>query len=816
MKQLKLLPLLFLLGLCFCLLTGCGKTEEGETPVVSGSADVSGSGTAAGSVAAPGTEESDFVYSASFREIAIEEDSYPSFLGYTADGVYLGVYELIEKGEIPEGVVPEYEGQFDTYGQRLYFLTLQGERKALDYVPAGGEEDSEGRKDYSAGSSVLVIFPVGEGQLIALEDVYASWWDGPEGMDETDPDYWDYSHYEDSYRLLRLDGEGKLLSAVPLDWNSAEHQDEWLNFSEAVLDEKERVCVCGQMAVYIFNADGALESTLELEDWPYGLLKLRDGQVGLVTSGMRGQALAVLDTDKGSITGTAKLGLWPDRCFSGSGDYDFYFISGTKLYGYSLAENSEYELVNLLDCDLSAGEIRWLQAQADGGFLCYCGDNEKLSQAELRLTPRSSVTEKQVLTLGTLGGSNIEEAVIRFNRRHSDVRIEVIDYSATFSEGESDMDGLIRLSTEIMTGGMPDLLVLSGLPYEQLAAKGLLEDLYPWIDADPELDRSDFMPNVLRAMEEGGKLCEICCGFEISTLIGASSVVGDEPGWSFAQVDQALARMPEGCSLLGPYCSRDQIFELCVYADLDGYIDWENLSCDFENGDFCQLLAFCARFPAEPDYYADYDSEFALVASGQQMLMQQYIFGLEELGYVDQYFGGRTTFIGFPVRSGSGSVLVLNDAVGMSARCGNKQAAWDFLREFLLPDYQREQHNLPVRQDVLQEQLEDAMRIDYLTNEDGQYLLDENGDRIPVVRGGMSVADDSGGLFSYEYYGLSEEQAQRFLHLLELTDRAPSAYSKVFSLIRNEAQVYFAGQRSAEETARIIQSKVTLYLSEQN
>ena len=107
------------------------------------------------------------------------------------------------------------------------------------------------------------------------------------------------------------------------------------------------------------------------------------------------------------------------------------------------------------------------------------------------------------------------------------------------------------------------------------------------------------------------------------------------------------------------------------------------------------------------------------------------------------------------------------------------------------------------------------MRIDYLTNEDGQYLLDENGDRIPMGRGGMAIADGD-GMFSYEFYGLTEEQAQRFLHLLELTDRAPSAYSKVFSLIRNEAQVYFAGQRSAEETARIIQSKVSLYLSEQN
>ena len=43
------------------------------------------------------------------------------------------------------------------------------------------------------------------------------------------------------------------------------------------------------------------------------------------------------------------------------------------------------------------------------------------------------------------------------------------------------------------------------------------------------------------------------------------------------------------------------------------------------------------------------------------------------------------------------------------------------------------------------------MRIDYMQDENGQYLLDENGERIPISRGGMGMADESGGSISFEY-----------------------------------------------------------------
>ena len=164
MKKLKLLPLLFLLSLCACLLIGCGAGEEQET-----------------------ANESELVYTAAFQEIKAEEqeDLWP--LCFTEDGFYVTRSDIVEKGEVPEGVTPEFEGQYDTFAQRLYFVGLDGAMQPLDFTVSQPAADGEERKDYSAGSYLQGLYPAVDGSLTALETVYESWYEGPEGLDQSDP-----------------------------------------------------------------------------------------------------------------------------------------------------------------------------------------------------------------------------------------------------------------------------------------------------------------------------------------------------------------------------------------------------------------------------------------------------------------------------------------------------------------------------------------------------------------------------------------------------------------------------------------------------
>ena len=65
----------------------------------------------------------------------------------TADGMYATSNEKIGEN-IPEGVTPEYEGQYDVYATFLYRIDNNGNLTKLDkYESMPGETDDQNRKE---------------------------------------------------------------------------------------------------------------------------------------------------------------------------------------------------------------------------------------------------------------------------------------------------------------------------------------------------------------------------------------------------------------------------------------------------------------------------------------------------------------------------------------------------------------------------------------------------------------------------------------------------------------------------------------------
>ena len=116
--------------------------------------------------------------------------------------------------------------------------------------------------------------------------------------------------------------------------------------------------------------------------------------------------------------------------------------------------------------------------------------------------------DKEVLVFAQLSGSNADRSVRRdvidrFNRSHDDVQIVVKDYSYS----ETDDQGPDRLLVEMAAGQVPDIIDLGGpLPFHQMVKKGYLEDLWPYIENDPELGREGVLENPLKLSEVDGGL----------------------------------------------------------------------------------------------------------------------------------------------------------------------------------------------------------------------------------------------------------------------------------------------------------------------
>ncbi len=107
----------------------------------------------------------------------------------------------------------------------------------------------------------------------------------------------------------------------------------------------------------------------------------------------------------------------------------------------------------------------------------------------------------------------------QYTQLSPDHRVECLDYGA-------DEEGLARLLRDISTGEGIDLIVADG--YSIDTAVGFT-DLYPFLDADPELSRESFVPGLLPGIERNGRLSEIWSGFSIYTF-ASDGALRDKPG----------------------------------------------------------------------------------------------------------------------------------------------------------------------------------------------------------------------------------------------------------------------------------------------
>ena len=278
--------------------------------------------------------------------------------------------------------------------------------------------------------------------------------------------------------------------------------------------------------------------------------------------------------------------------------------------------------------------------------------------------------------------------VIRFNRTNPDYRIEVTDYSEYDdydSEDEADWNaGVNRLQTEIIAGNAPDLIDISLLSADRFGSSGLLTDLYPLIDADPELNRSDLNEHVLKAFEEDGKLYQTVSNFYILTTAGLSARVGDQMGWTMEDLQKAMqalrAENPES-TVFDRFITADDVLTFLLYLELEDYVDWTTGECFFDSDSFIRLLEFVGSFPesfdweAENPTLADMDSD-ARILEGIQLLKQCNFNRFEDAQTNTVGLGdAKCSFVGYPTENGYGSMFAqIGDSFAITSNCKDPEA----------------------------------------------------------------------------------------------------------------------------------------------
>lgn len=810
----RILSVCLVLVLLFGVLAGCSKSEPQSADDTKKTEQN----------AAEDKTSTQFAYQAQYFDLP-EDVQWIGTSCVSGDTLYFSA-------SIPDGGQETYtdengeEISYDTYSEVIFRFDLDtGECVQLDnYVAEPVTEDPDApdgvtmnpdgsMQVFNSSTNIQTMAPGADGTLWLYRQTSRYTDDGTEG--------------DSISELIQLDAHGTLLRTItPVSDEETDSTESWrYSYIDTILsDDKGYVYTYDYQTVNVYGPDGSFVFSKSADEFSGQLCQLSAGEVGALTTYNDGKmAFKQLDPEtknwgKETPVSSRAWSLQP-----GNDVYRYFFIDGGNIFGERKDTGEVEKVVDWLACDVDSNTIRYnrLDFLTDGRIATvtlghsYDGTRERQRILVLNRMDAADVQQKTELTLACFSlDYNLRSQIVKFNQTSTDCRIVVRDY-AEYADGEDYYAGLTVFNTEVLAGKIPDLIVGNMmLPIRQYAARGMLENLWPYLDADPGYSRDKLMTRPVEAAQVDGKLYQLPINFGITTAVGLGRIVGDYTTWTLADVKNALSKLPEGAMVFNQYYTQSEMLMYCVAMNAKDFMDWQNGTCNFDSDEFRALLEFVKPLPAEFSWQSDgeYESDFTRMKSGKQLLYPMNLNDFDNIYYTFAALDHDIRFVGFPREDGSsGSAFTASVTLCITTACKDKAGAWAFIRSTLSEEYQKNLWNFPILRSAFDAMAGKAMTQEYQTDANGSQVLDENGDPIPISSGGMSYGDEP----MIELYAVTQEQYDTVMELIESTTNFLDYDQSVLSIITEEAAGYLAGDRSVEEASRLIQSRVNLYIQEQ-
>ena len=577
------------------------------------------------------------------------------------------------------------------------------------------------------------------------------------------------------YAILRYDEEGSQVDSMPVSLPSAG----W-NINDIIVTEDGTVVINSAYAVSIIRWQEGVAASLETDYWAYPSMTLTDNGVLLASY----SGIYQLDTGTGEAVPTEMT--YPDddrsylyscECQGLDGEY-LTLVTGEGFYEYNGGKD-EWDLLlpyGKYDCGAACrlGEDDFLMCLEDTEALVLAGAERVPYEEDTR-----SVVKVAVLTPNVNQVSNIFDGYE--DDPLYDYQVTTYDCNASDNPAYGDIttesvaQAVNRLRVEIIAGNTPDLLVCSGNYFN--TDSHMFEDLYPYIDADEELNRDSFLPNLLDALSCNGELHQLWTNAQVWTLFARAADVGDGSGFTVSDYTRMVEENPAYGGVFDPAVTRTQLLYRVAAIGPRLFVDRENAEARFDDPAFAELLGWCMDMPEDEGGNAAWGLSGTLLMSYQldMMLPSSSDFMLTTWGVGPD----ELVPVGYP--DGGEGYSWYKSSLSMSIPAGgqNKEGAWAFIRDQISMDRQlaraRGDGNLPVLYEALQREMEGRV---------------------------------ASGKLEPEGRALTEETLRRTMYAETYND------TELQDIIFELGQVYLAGDRSLEDTVAQIQSRAKIYVAE--
>ena len=616
--------------------------------------------------------------------------------------------------------------------------------------------------------------------------------------------------YEDTQILCKI-VDDKLEEDVEL--NSIQNDSDSY-YAVDLVDKNGNFVMTSEDGLRICDRDSNDKFSKQLQNsFIFGCANTKDGDIAVYMESYENDSttnqIMIIGTDSYEVKKEVSIEeqlSYNDPLMEGIGDYDLLYKSKSALFGYNLADESSTKIVEFDASNINTDNCTGIYMIDSKTFIAdeseYLDDACEEGTFTFKKYSNENVVDesgKTIITYAVLyADPDLKDDVIEFNKSQSDYTVKIVDYGE-----EADPDA--KISADIAAGNFADIYDLKDglgdVSMNQAIEKGLFEDLTPYIEKDADVSLDDLIPSVKDAIDMDGKCYFLPASFAIYALVSRESDMGSELQWT--------------CDELIDYCNSKPDSRLfysgkktdALYGLLDGcgneFIDWESGECNFNNQDFKNILELANKgSDKELEDLDDYETES--YRDGTIMFCEGSL-ELDSLSEINALYEGDYGIKGYPSSDNTGITIALKRMAAISSQSKNKEAAWEFVRRYITEDYQGEHYpsfwGNPTRQDVYDVKCE-ALQATKKTK-------DKYGNKIIPKDGEFGLGD-----LVIEEKPYSDEDISTYTTAVENASGLWSNDRKVEDIIVEEAEAYFAGDKSVDEVVEIIENRVNTYINE--
>ena len=475
------------------------------------------------------------------------------------------------------------------------------------------------------------------------------------------------------------------------------------------------------------------------------------------------------------------------------GPGEILITNNSTVKSYDIATGCITNLFNLIDVDINSQIFKSVYRDDEGDlhilyqdYGSFADGSEGVCCAKVKRYDAADAPEQKVIRFACYYlNSDIKNVIVRFNQSHPDVRIKVRAYMDDYVEKE---DILAAFDKDILDDEKFDVVMLPSENVKKYSSKGFFEDLISVMENDSSFDLRNYYENIIFATKEGEKLYTFTPGARISCYLADSEVFGDKEKLTIYDMAEARSKYPDI-----PFINngdRDEVFAALLKDDIRAYVGDKEGKYNFDTKEFRALCEFAASFPDWTDEYSEKYSWDNVsnenVKDGKEIIRKvtasmpsDYLLNMKICGKEFRIYGADT-------RNGKGYVLVPAESVGIHYKSEHKEEAWEFIKAIAdrepMPHWSIFSANRDTFDKCLKELKEEGINI----------MVDE---------------------VLYEIKAKDEDVAV-LRDMIENAEVAKTLDGPVMDIIAGEMPAYFAGEKSLDETIKIIQKRVNLYVEE--